>query len=116
LCFPVILFSHASNSGFPAAPEVADRGVATAADGAARPPRPKAAAPAARRPRNPRRCVVSLVRSNMICLLSMRLAVTAYGDVLRRAACVGYATSGGASPFGQSWILSGKSGRGCPLT
>src|SRR5437867_4218448 len=38
-----------------------------------------------------------------------------YGD-LRRAASVGYATSGGESPFGQSWIFSGKSGRGCAPT
>src|SRR6266702_4213769 len=110
LCFPVILFSHASKSGLADAARRAASGSAAALSGANSPPRPTAAAPATTRPRNPRRWVVRLSRSSMVILL----VGEGYGD-LRRAASVGYATSGGESPFGQSWIFSGKSGRGRAL-
>src|SRR5437879_4622030 len=63
LCFPVILLSHASNSGLGETPWEPCVG------GATNPPNPSAAAPAAMRPRNPRRCVVPLVSSDMLVLL-----------------------------------------------
>src|SRR5437764_590050 len=69
LCFPVILLSQASNSGL-AETARAERGSAAAASGATRPPRPSAAAPAAIRPRNPRRCVVRLTISGIQTLLT----------------------------------------------
>src|SRR5207247_1705590 len=68
---PVILFSHASNSGFAEAPVAARVGRAAASNGATSPPRPKAAALAAIRPKKPRRCVVERPSSNMRPPLSM---------------------------------------------
>src|SRR5207249_5932779 len=65
LCLPVILFSHASNSGFADVLPGAGVGCAGAPNGATSPPRPKAAALAAMRPRKPRRCVVKWPTSNM---------------------------------------------------
>src|SRR5438874_3874545 len=67
LCFPVILLSHASNSGLT---DTSRAGRAAASSGATRPPRPSAAAPAAIRPRNPRRCVVRLTISGIQTLLA----------------------------------------------
>src|SRR5437667_12654563 len=84
LCLPVILFSHASNSGLADPSRRVARGSVAAASGATRLPRPTAAAPAARRPRNPRRWVVRLSRSSMVVLLVGK----GYGD-LRPAASVG---------------------------
>src|SRR3989475_13079038 len=55
LCLPVILLSHASNSGFADALPAVAVGSAVAVNGATSPPRPKAAALAAMRPRKPRR-------------------------------------------------------------
>src|SRR2546429_9343803 len=69
LCFPVILLSQASNSGL-AETARAERGSATAASGATRPPRPSAAAPAAIRPRNPRRCGLTFAFSGRQTLLA----------------------------------------------
>src|SRR3989475_12586957 len=109
--YTTLFRSHASKSGLADASRRAASGSAADLSGAKSPRRPTAAAPAATRPRNPRRWVVRLSRSSMVILL----VGEGYGD-LRRAASVGYATSGGESPFGQSWIFSGKSGRGWALT
>src|SRR2546430_13209311 len=84
--FPVILLSQASNSGL-AETARAERGSATAASGATRPPRPSAAAPAAIRPRNPRRCVLRLTISGIQTLLTG--VGTGVRSGLRRAGDVG---------------------------
>src|SRR5439155_6562460 len=61
----LILLSHASNSGFADALPAVAVGSAVAVNGATSPPRPKAAALAAMRPRKPRRGVVKWPTSNM---------------------------------------------------
>src|SRR2546430_14498832 len=53
LCLPVILLSHASNSGFADALPAVGGGSSVGGNGADSPPRAKAAAPAAERARKP---------------------------------------------------------------
>src|SRR5437762_14281161 len=55
LCLPVLLLSHASNSGFADALPAVAVGSAVAGDGATSPPRANGAALPAMRPRKPRR-------------------------------------------------------------
>src|SRR6266542_3474008 len=57
LCLPVILLSHVSNSGLVEPTRELRDGDAAASAGESNPPSPRVAAPAARRPRNPRRWV-----------------------------------------------------------